>query len=197
MNTALSEILRHLSATTLVFYFLAGLTVVSGLGVALSQNILHSAFSLLGTLAGVAGLYFMLGADFVGVVQLLVYVGGILVLILFAVLLTREITDIKVSNLSVSLLGGVPAAILICALVLQIVLRAPIAVTTVATAPTVHRLGDALLREYLLPFEVASVVLLMALVGAMVLARRAVKEEAGLDPTNPESPEVGRQGGTP
>jgi NADH-quinone oxidoreductase subunit J len=197
MNAALSDLLRHLSATTLVFYFLAALTVISAFGVALSQNILHSAFSLLGTLAGVAGLYFMLGADFVGVVQLLVYVGGILVLILFAVLLTREITDIKISNLSVSLLGGVPAAILICALVLQIVLRAPIATTAVATAPTVHRLGDALLREYLLPFEVASVVLLMALVGAMVLARRAVKEEEGLDPQNPESPEVGRQGGTP
>ena len=59
-------------------------------------------------------------------------------------------------------------------------------ITSVAAAPTATRMGDALLREYLLPFEVASVVLLMALVGAMVIARRAVKEELGQDPRNPE-----------
>jgi NADH-quinone oxidoreductase subunit J len=111
------------------------------------------------------------------VVQLIVYVGGILVLILFAVLLTREMSDIKISNLSVSLLAGVPAALLVLALLLQVGLRAPFAKSAAAVAPTVHRLGDALLREYLLPFEIASVVLLVALVGAMVIARRAVKEE--------------------
>jgi NADH:ubiquinone oxidoreductase subunit 6 (subunit J) len=178
--------LTHISPTTVIFYLLAGLTVFSAFGVALSRNILHSAFSLLGALAGVAGLYFMLGADFVGVVQLLIYVGGILVLILFAVLLTREISDIKVSNLSVSLLGGIPAAVLLLALLAQILLRAPFPTTPAAVAPTVHRLGDALLREYLLPFEIASVVLLMALVGAMVIARRAVKEEVADVPENPE-----------
>ncbi len=172
------QALHSLNAATVVFYLLAALAVVSAVGVALSRNILHSAFSLLGTLAGVAGLYFLLGADFVAVVQLLVYVGGILVLILFAVLLTREISDIRISNLSVSLLGGVPAALLVLGLVTRICLHAPFASTAPATAPTVQRLGDALLREYALPFEIASVVLLMALVGAMVIARRAVKEEA-------------------
>jgi NAD(P)H-quinone oxidoreductase subunit 6 len=181
-------------AGTIIFYLLAALTVLSALGVALSRNILHSAFSLLGTLAGVAGLYFMLGADFVAVVQLLVYVGGILVLILFAVLLTRDITDIKVSNLSVSLLAGLPVALLLLGLVLQIALRAPYPKVALASAPTVHRLGDALLREYLLPFEIASVVLLMALVGAMIIARRAVKEEMGADPQNPEADRDGKGG---
>ncbi len=174
------------TATTVVFYLMAGLAVICGLGVALSHNILHSAFSLLGTLAGVAGLYFLLGADFVGVVQLLVYVGGILVLILFAVLLTRQISNIQVSNLSVSLLGGVPAALLILAMVVHTLFKAPFVLTTPTVAPTVDRLGDALLREYLLPFEVASVVLLMALVGSMVIARRAVKEEMGESLDNPE-----------
>lgn len=181
------EIFNHFSATTLVFYFMACLTVGSAMGVAFSRNILHSAFSLLGALAGVAGLYFMLGADFVGVVQLLVYVGGILVLILFAVLLTRDITDIKVSNLSVSLVAGLPAALLVLALVVRTLIAAPFSLTMVVDAPTVSRLGDALLREYLLPFEVASVILLMTLVGAMVIARRAVKEELGENPDNPEA----------
>ena len=178
--------LHHISASTIVFYLLATLAVASAVGVALSRNILHSAFSLLGTLAGVAGLYFMLGADFVAVIQLLIYVGGILVLILFAVLLTREITDIKISNLSVSLLAGVPAVLLLLGFVFQIMLHAPFPATVIASAPTVHRLGDALLREYLLPFEIASVILLMALVGAMVIARRAVKEEQGENQQHPE-----------
>ena len=184
---AYQNLLSHTSAATVVFFFLASLTVVSGVGVAFSRNILHSAFALLGALAGVAGLYFMLGADFVGVVQLLVYVGGILVLILFAVLLTRNITDIKVSNLSVSFMAGLPAALLVLAVVVRVVIKAPFKLTVVADAPTVGRLGDALLREYLLPFEVASVILLMALVGAMVIARRAVKEERGADVENPEA----------
>jgi len=178
------------TAATAVFYLLAGLAIVCGLGVALSRNILHSAFCLLGTLSGVAGLYFLLGADFVGVVQLLVYVGGILVLILFAVLLTREITDIKISNLSVSILGGLPASLLLLAMVLHTTFKAPLKTTVVTVAPTVDRLGDALLREYLLPFEVASVVLLMALVGSMVIARRAVKEEAGEGGDSPEEERV-------
>ena len=178
------------TATTAVFYMMAGLAVACAVGVALSRNILHSAFSLLGTLAGVAGLYFLLGADFIAVVQLLVYVGGILVLILFAVLLTREISDIKISNLSVSILGGLPAALLMLAMVVHTTTKAPFKATVAVAAPTVNRLGDALLREYLLPFEVVSVVLLMALVGSMVIARRAVKDEVGERDENPEEERV-------
>ena len=176
-----------ISATTVVFYLLAGVAFFCALGVAFSKNILHSAFSLMGTLAAVAGLYFMLGADFLGVIQLLVYVGGIMVLILFAVLLTREISDIKISNLSVSLLGGVPAALLVLGMVIRtLVSGEPFRRVAAASAPTVERMGDALLREYLLPFEIASVVLLAALVGAMVIARRAVKEEVDVATENPE-----------
>ncbi len=182
------EIFNHLSAASAVFFFLATLTVGSGVVVAFSRNILHSAFALLGALSGVAGLYFMLGADFVGVVQLLVYVGGILVLILFAVLLTRQISDIKISNLSVSLMAALPAALLVLAVIVRTaVVKAPFTLTMTVDTPTVSRLGDALLREYLLPFEIASVILLMSLVGAMVIARRAVKVEIGEDPDNPEA----------
>jgi NAD(P)H-quinone oxidoreductase subunit 6 len=182
--------LSAISATTVVFYLLAGLALFCALAVAFSRNILHSAFALMGTLAAVAGLYFSLGADFLGVVQLLVYVGGIMVLILFAVLLTRDITDIKVSNLSISMLGGVPAALLVLGMVIKTVgTGEPFKRVAVVAAPTVERIGDALLREYLLPFEIASVVLLAALVGAMVIARRAVKEEVGVSPDNPETRE--------
>ena len=82
--------------STAVFYLVAIITVGSALMVAFSRNIIYSAFSLLGTFAGVAGLYVFLGADFVAAVQLLIYVGGILILILFAVMLTHRITDVEI-----------------------------------------------------------------------------------------------------
>jgi NADH-quinone oxidoreductase subunit J len=165
-----------ITPTTVIFYSLAAIIVVSAAGVALAPNILYSAFSLLGTLGGVAGLYMLLGADFVGIAQLLIYVGGILVLIFFAVLLTNKIGELKLTNLSSGVMVGAPAALAVIALLAKTSVETPWPLTEAAAAPTTARLGDAFLKEYLLPFELASLVLLMALVGAMVIARRAAKE---------------------
>lgn len=162
----------------LFFYFLAAVSILSALGVAFAPNILYSAFSLLGTLVGLAGFYLLLGADFVGIVQLLVYVGGILVLILFAVLLTNRIGELKITNLSTGLFLGAVAAIALLLLLLRATGGGVFPVTETAAAPTTQRLGDAFLREHLLPFELASLILLVVLVGAMVIARRAAKEES-------------------
>jgi NADH:ubiquinone oxidoreductase subunit 6 (subunit J) len=142
--------------------------------VAFSRNILHAAFMLLGTLAGTAGLYLYVGADFVGVAQILIYVGGILVLILFAVLLTNKIGEVRLSNRSASLGAALPAAVAVAAALVAVAVRTPWRTTEAVAAPTTARLGEALLREALLPFELASIVLLVALVGAMVIARRAI-----------------------
>jgi NAD(P)H-quinone oxidoreductase subunit 6 len=161
-------------AGTLIFYGLAALVLLCGGVVALSRNMLHAAFALLGTLAGVAGLYMFLGADFLGLAQLLIYVGGILVLLLFAVLLTARIGDVSASNRSLGLGAGVPVALAVTAGLVLIATRTPWVTTPAVALPTTARLGDAFLREYLLPFELISIVLLAALVGAMVLARRAV-----------------------
>ena len=92
----------QLSLNGLLFGGLATLAIASALGVALSKNILYSGFSLMGTLVGVAGLYLFIGADFIGIAQLVIYIGGILVLILFAVLLTNRIGSVTVSNRSAS-----------------------------------------------------------------------------------------------
>src|SRR5258707_13501970 len=105
------SMLAQIPPGAIFFYLLAGVVVISALGVALAPNILYSAFSLLGTLGGVAGLYMYLGADFVGIVQLLVYVGGILILILFAVFLTNKIGEGKLTNLSAALAPAAPAPI--------------------------------------------------------------------------------------
>jgi NAD(P)H-quinone oxidoreductase subunit 6 len=163
--------------STAVFYLVAILTVGSAFMVAFSRNIIYSAFSLLGTFAGVAGLYVFLGADFVAGVQLLIYVGGILVLILFAVMLTHRITDVEITNRAA---GRIPALIitgLFIYLLIQTVRQTPwVKVKEIAYQPTTAKIGDLFLERYLLPFELASLVLLAALIGAVVLSRKEIKE---------------------
>lgn len=160
-----------------LFYLIAGITVVSALGVAFSRNVVYSAFCLMGALFGAAGLYAFLGADFVAVVQILVYIGGILVLTLFAIMLTHQISDVQVSNRSV---GRLPAFLLVAAIggaMGYAMTRAPWAQREVPPiAPTTFGIGEAFLGAYLLPFELASIVLLTALVGAVALSRKELRD---------------------
>ncbi len=165
-----------MSAPTVVFYLLALVTVGSALGVALSNNIVYSAFALMGTLLGVAGVFVLLGADFLGVVQLLVYVGGILVLALFAVMLTHRIADVHVSNRAVA--RG-PAAVLVLLAVGWMLRAAANAVWVVKeqtpAVSSTYEIGNQFLSTYVLPFEIASVVLLAALIGAVAVSRKEVR----------------------
>jgi NAD(P)H-quinone oxidoreductase subunit 6 len=161
---------------TLVFYGLAALALVHAGLVAFSRNILHAALGLLVTLLAIAGLYLWLGADFLGVTQLLIYVGGILVMILFAVLFTTRIGQVQISNASVPRTAAAVVAAAVALGLGYVGVVTPWRLTEAVAAPTTARLGDGFLREYLLPFELVSLVLLLALVGAMVLARRAVRE---------------------
>ena len=166
-----------MDVSTAVFYLICLVTVVSAGMVAFSRNIIYSAFSLLGTFMGVAGIYVFLGADFVAAVQLLIYVGGILVLILFAVMLTHRITDVEITNRAA---GRVPALLVIGVfiyLLIQTVKATPwVKAQEVVYAATPAKIGDSFLYEYLLPFELASLVLLGAMIGAVVLSRKEIKE---------------------
>jgi len=160
-----------------LFYAIAGLTVISALGVALSTNVVYSAIALMGTLVGASGLYVFLGADFVAVVQLLVYVGGILVLTLFAIMLTHQIAEVQVSNRSVGRLPAFLLVVLVGGGMGVAVFRAPWHAEALGAAmPTTYGIGDSFLNQYLLPFELASVVLLTALVGAIVLSRKELRD---------------------
>src|SRR5262245_30819984 len=115
------DLLAELNPSGLLFGALATLVIVSALGVALSRNILYSGFALMGTLVGVAGLYLFIGADFLGIAQMLIYVGGILVLILFAVLLTNKIGAVRITNQSAHLVTGAVGALAFLALILKVV----------------------------------------------------------------------------
>jgi NAD(P)H-quinone oxidoreductase subunit 6 len=163
--------------STAVFYLIAIITVGSAAVVAFSRNIIYSAFSLLGTFAGVAGLYVFLGADFVAAVQVLIYVGGILVLILFAVMLTHRITDVEITNRAAGRLPGLLVVAVFLVLLIQTIRETPwVKVKEVVHQPTTARIGELFLENYLLPFELASLVLLAAMIGAVVLSRKEIKE---------------------
>ena len=161
--------------TTLSFLALAALTLGSGAVVAFSKNIIYSTLALLGTFMGIAGLYITLSADFLAAVQILVYVGGTLTLILFAVMLTSRIEDMRVSNPR----AGMGVAFGLVTVVLLVLGKVATMTHWPEEAkpamPSTAKLGHAFLGEFLLPFEVGSVVLLAAMIGAVVLARRAVK----------------------
>ena len=166
-----------MNVSTAVFYLIVAITLGSAAMVAFSRNIIYSAFSLLGTFMGVAGLYIFLGADFVAAVQVLIYVGGILVLILFAVMLTHRITDVEITNRAA---GRFPALIVIAVfiyLLIQTVRETPWAkAKEIVYTATTGKIGDLFLDTYLLPFELASLVLLAALIGAVVISRKEIKE---------------------
>jgi NADH-quinone oxidoreductase subunit J len=169
-------------ATTFFFYFLSAVTVVSGAGVILRKNPVHSALALIVALLGQAGLYLMLYAPFVAGVQIILYAGGIMVLFLFVIMLLDLAhpgpTDIKGP---VGLAVGVLLAV---GLFFQLgVLRAagpPAAIAlppeTLARAAAeqgmVGSVARPLFDAYLVPFEITSLLLLAALVGAVVLAKR-------------------------
>ena len=166
--------------TAALFYLLAGITALSALGVVLSRNIVRMAVALLFTLAGVAGLYFLLHAEFLAAVQLVVYAGGTLILIIFGVMLTSKSPFVKFEPRAVEV-----AAALALGFILLIAMVAAILKTTFATnaisadgAYPVDRLGQVLLGDYLVPFEVVSVLLLAVMIGAAYLAKGRKREES-------------------
>jgi len=167
----------NMNVIDVIFFLIAGVTVGSAMFVAFSRNIVHSAFALMGTFLGVAGLYLMLGADFLGAVQVLVYVGGILVLTLFAVMLTHRIGDVQVSNRAIGRLPALLIAVGLFGLMITAAGRAEWASQEItAVEPTTKGIGNALLTTYVLPFELASVVLLAALIAAVMLSRKEIRE---------------------
>lgn len=161
----------------IVFYLFALITLASAFVVVFSRNIIYAAFSLLFTFFGVAGLYVLLQADFLAVAQILIYVGGILVLLLFGVMLTNKVVNVE---LKTGTIHAVPALILVAivagtlaGLFYSTWKSVP---TPSASLPTTTKtLGEMLMTGYLLPFEVASVILLVALIGAAMMARRGRK----------------------
>lgn len=185
------------------FYAFAAAIVVSAVLVAFSHNIVHAAFALLFTFFGIAGIYVLLSADFLAIAQILIYVGGILVLLVFGIMMTNRVTNI---DIRAAVRSRIPALIL-CAMLAFVIISLVISghwmhftdvpwgrtpwnrdAITQALVPmqgtvrevldhdgsqgTSLEIGKLLMTDYLLPFELVSIVLLVALVGAATLARQ-------------------------
>ena len=164
--------------STYVFYVFAAITVGSASLVVLTSRLVYAVFALLFTFFGVAGLYIFLDAEFLAAAQVLIYVGGILILLLFGVMLTNRIYDLRLLAERVQF---VPSVIVVgagFALLVAVIYDTPWRVTEAkSSSETTTEIGRLLMTDYLLPFEVVSVLLLAALIGAVVLASK--DEEGG------------------
>lgn len=162
---------------TIIFYMFAVLTLVSGSMVVFSKNVVHSAFALLFAFFAMAGLYVLLMADFLAITQLLIYVGGILVLVMFGVMLTNRVISVDMKTGTVQTMPAVLLSAALAGMLTGMYWSTDWKVSTQYTPPaaTAPQLGNMLLTSYLLPFEIASVVLLVALIGAAMIARREKK----------------------
>lgn len=169
----------ELNAQTIAFFIVALLSVGGALGVVLSRNLIHGALYLIVSLFGGAGMFILLSAPFLAAVQVLVYIGAIAILIIFAVMLTRSMTNIREIFNRQWWLSAVVAVLLFVLLVVGVILpvwgeggtNPNMPVSEVVT--TTVDLGVALVdgNQYVLPFEVASLLLTAAMIGAIVIAR--------------------------
>jgi len=155
------------------FVLVAILTLAGALAAALLPKLIHAALSLVVAFVGVAAFYFLLGAEFVGVTQILVYIGAIVVLFLFGIMLTRAPIGHEVRLTSKNWPMGVVVALAIAG-VLGYTLIDAFGTDHIGndTRQFTAQVSDSLFQDYLMPFEVVSVLLLAALVGAIVLARK-------------------------
>ncbi|MBU0508468.1 NADH-quinone oxidoreductase subunit J [bacterium] len=161
----------------IIFWIFVAITVGSAAVVVFHPRIIYSAFALLFTFFGVAALYVFLSADFLAASQVLIYVGGILTLIIFGVFLTAKITTLDIPHHTHQRYIALIPLVLLGVGLWLVVLTTPWPSHTLSTAPTTQRIGELLLTKYLVPFELASILLLAALIGAMRLARYYRKRE--------------------
>lgn len=164
------------AGVVIAFYVLSGMTIGSALAVVVVRNLIHAVIALIGTFAGLAGLYVTLSADFIAITQILIYIGAISILFLFAIVLTptagrgNQESFLRFPALALS---GLVAAVLI-----YVSMDTKWNVNdSEGFTETAGTIGELLLDKYVLPFEIASVLLLVAVLGSIVLVRPEPAEE--------------------
>lgn len=166
-----------MTVTDIFFFVFAAVTVLGGLGVVTSRNVAYAAFSLIFTLLSVAALYVLLATEFLALVQILIYAGGIAILLLFALMLTRGRDAPQALDSNQRPLAVVAGAALLGLLIAMVVSTTWPRAAEEPAAVAFKAIGDELFQTWVVPFEVASVVLLVALIGGIVLARSDEEEE--------------------
>jgi NADH-quinone oxidoreductase subunit J len=160
-----------MSYEEVIFYFVAAVTVLGALGVVLARSVVHSALFLILALLAVAGVFILLSAEFLAIVQILIYGGAVTILILFVMMLTRVRDMPQALDGPQRPFAALAAGAFLALSVLAVVSSDWPGETEKITVVPFRELGDALFRSWAAPFEVASLVLLVALIGAIILAR--------------------------
>ena len=156
----------------IAFGLIVAITLGSALMVVMSQQLLYSAIALLFTLFGVAGLYIFMWADFMAGVQIVIYIGGILVLLIFGIMLTNKISSVNISHTSLQRRVGAVITLGVLGFLIPMITKTSwLQISSEEPAQTADSIGRLLMMEYLLPFEDASLLLLGALIGAAMLSR--------------------------
>jgi NADH-quinone oxidoreductase subunit J len=159
----------------LILFLAFGVVAVAGaVNLLVQRHPINSALSLIAVMAALAGEYLLLGAEFVAVVQVIVYAGAIMVLFVFVIMLLNAGVEEKTKGSRVAIVFGVPGMLLGSLLVAWVVLRdsGTEAVPVGALPGYPSTIGDLLFHEFLLPFEITSILILIAIMGAVVLAAR-------------------------
>ena len=178
MLTILAQNTASDPTAAVLFYIFGTMAAVSAICVVASRNIVRTAVSLLFTLVGVSGLYFLLNAEFLAAVQLVVYAGGTLILIVFGVMLTSKSPFSRFEPKRVEVIVAVSFGFVLLVALISGIINANFNSQTIATSDyPMDKLGQALLGDFLVPFELVSVLLLVVMIGAAFLAKGRRREE--------------------
>jgi NADH:ubiquinone oxidoreductase subunit 6 (subunit J) len=160
------------SLETVAFWGLAALLLASSLAVVLSKNLFHSVLYLALALVGTAGLFLTLDAEFLAAVQLLLYAGGVVTIVVFAIVVTERLVGDRITQTSRQLLSGVVVAATVLVGLLGFVLSVPLPTERPPLVPHLTKaIGEAVLTRFILPFELLAMLFLAALLGAIYFAR--------------------------
>jgi NADH-quinone oxidoreductase subunit J len=169
-----------------IFYFFCLLSLAGGVYMLFSKSVIYSVFALLVTLLSIAALFVFAGAEFLGIAQIMIYIGGVLVLFLFGIMMTRRLNSDALENtgnknLWAGLIASAGLFILLLVILLQVNFLSLdwIQKGSMQKSDTgVSAIGIKLMTNYILPFEIAALILLLALIGAAVIAAKVIKRQS-------------------
>jgi len=159
---------------TLSFLLLSILSISGAITAMTLRNLIHCALALTLTFAGLAGIYLELNAQFIGFAQILIYIGAVAILVVFAILLTRGSEPPTQRIFATSWVWGLAVAIMVFGIIAGVILSSRVlpGMARQTSEPSVRQIGDALMTEYILPLEVLGLLLTAALIGGVIIALR-------------------------
>lgn len=164
-----------MNAPLIIFFVLAGVAVLGAVSLIVQRHPIHSALSLIVVMVALAGLYLLLGAEFVAAVQIIVYGGAIMVLFVFVIMLLNAGEEERTNFSKLATYAGIPLAVATTGLIAAAIVSSKNSLPAAATGDTLtstRTLSNLLFKDFVYPFELTSVLILVAILGAIVLAQR-------------------------